>query len=230
MQHVDTIHNPYWEELQGNLAGVVDGLFAGNYSIWEQRKKYYSHYCWAVPDPETLAFTLKWLSPSAIEIGAGTGYWANQLATMGLDILAFDAYPPDKIHNHYHHSIGDESGLWTVFYPVQEGNATTLKEYPDRTLFLCWPPYDNAMAHECLSNYPGQKVIYIGEGDGGCTGDEAFHKLLDDEWHLVAEHIGIQWDGIHDRVYVYERGAGEEYEGEASMSTRPPKARQFYRQ
>lgn len=226
-QNVETIANPYWEEIQSNLVGVVHGLLSGNRSRWTQRRDYCRDYTWAIPDPETLAFVFKWLGPQAIEMGAGTGYWASLLAAMGLDILAFDACPPDKIANYYHHPENDETGLWTVFYPVEVGDPTTLKDHPDRTLFLCWPPYDKPMGYECLQNYPGQRIVYIGEGDGGCTGDDEFFTLLERDWHPIAEHAGIQWDGIHDTVQVYERGASEGCEVVLSMSKQPERPRHF---
>ena len=41
--------------------------------------------------------------------------------------------------------------------------------------------------------------------DGGCTGDEDFHTLLDEEWTEIACHRPIQWWGIHDDITVFER-------------------------
>ena len=43
------------------------------------------------------------------------------------------------------------------------------------------------------------------EGYGGCTADDSFHQLLDDEWDEDQEVDLPQWDGIHDRLTVYRR-------------------------
>lgn len=40
---------------------------------------------------------------------------------------------------------------------------------------------------------------------GGCTADDEFHDALEQEWEEVASHRLIQWEYIHDWVYVYER-------------------------
>jgi hypothetical protein len=48
-------------------------------------------------------------------------------------------------------------------------------------------------------------VVYIGEHWWGCTATDAFHRLLDNEWEKINEIAIPQWDGIHDRVFVYKR-------------------------
>ena len=48
------------------------------------------------------------------------------------------------------------------------------------------------MAARCLEHYTGQRLIYIGEGDGGCTADDQFHQMLEEHWEEVENHRGIQ--------------------------------------
>ena len=79
------------------------------------------------------------------------------------------------------------------------------RHFPERTLFLCWPPYRGAMASKSLEFYAGKTVIYVGEGHGGCTGDDKFHRMLECGWEEVEEVEIPQWDGIHDRMWVYRR-------------------------
>ena len=41
----------------------------------------------------------------------------------------------------------------------------------ERTLVLCWPPYDDdAASYAVLRAYRGDTLIYIGEPDEGATG------------------------------------------------------------
>ena len=55
---------------------------------------------------------------------------------------------------------------------------------------------------------PNCKLIYIGEGYGGCTADDDFHNnvhmVKDPDALLAIEHINMnlfkQFDGIHDEV------------------------------
>lgn len=55
--------------------------------------------------------------------------------------------------------------------------------------------------------YEDGSSCYIGEGPGGCCGDDRLFELLDQQWAKVAEHRPVQWFGIHDYVTVYDRRA-----------------------
>jgi hypothetical protein len=101
----------------------------------------------AVPDPETIAFVACRLSPRAVEVGAGKGYWVWLMVQLGIDILASDIEPPDCSTTNSHHSpydveIGTFLGeLRDTFVPVQVGGPEVLADPAERTLLLCWPPY-----------------------------------------------------------------------------------------
>jgi hypothetical protein len=145
--------------------GRTQGAAAGALALSQQ-------YSYVFPEPGALAL-LATLGP-IIEIGAGTGYWAAKLKSMGVDIVAFDQAPPDTdLVNRYH----AKTATWTEVAP---GDLTLLPAYPDRALFLCWPPLFSALG-ECLSFYPGDTVAYIGD-DGHRTApiaglNEAFTKV-----------------------------------------------------
>ena len=48
-------------------------------------------------------------------------------------------------------------------------------------------------------------VAYVGEGECGCTADGTFHNLLSQDFTL-SDKIDIpRWEGVHDRLYIYER-------------------------
>jgi hypothetical protein len=223
--------NPYWEEAAALLLTLnkprevrfsldlefgEDELVRRPMFLMFAREKRYElcwRYCWAVPDPDTLDVVAKWLGPKAIEIGAGTGYWAWQLSERGVDIVAYDAKPPDRVTTNYWCSprtgrYGELVGeLREVFFPLQKGGPSMLarQAHADRTLFLCWPPYNEDMASLCLEHYQGERLVYLGESAGGCTGDAQFFEALERDWALVETHRPMQWDGIHDWVQVYER-------------------------
>ena len=121
-----------------------------------------------------------------IEVGAGTGALANRLAHYGADIFATDSH-----HNHYDFIVSDH-------YYVEKMNASkAVKNYPDRTVIMSWPTLESRWAFYALEVMsPGQKLIHIGEGRGGCTADNAFHNKLRKEFTEV-DH------GIHDNCDVY---------------------------
>lgn len=171
---------------------------------WDMSSKSYGlrgrlveQYAWAIPTPKALELVASH-SP-LVEIGAGTGYWAALLGDMGADIVAYDIAPPDRMTNTYRHK--------RTYTNVLEGNHKVLKRHPDRALFLCWPPYSDPMATECLRAYQGSTLVYIGEGWGGCNGDRDFWKLIHEEWDDITAVDIPQFSGLHDGLTVYQRTA-----------------------
>ena len=157
-------------------------------------RDYLRHYfSYAIPSEDALIAISK-LSP-IIEIGAGSGYWAELLRTKGATVEAYD------------------NGSWQTawkrsFGVVKNGGPEKVLEYPSHNLFLCWPPYDDKMAAEATINFlsgTGEFLIYIGEGDGGCTGDESFHELLRTKFSEVSRITIPQWSYIHDYLTIYKK-------------------------
>lgn len=158
------------------------------------RQRYTYKYAWAIPRKAALEAIAKH-SP-IVEVGAGSGYWAKLLNDLGADIVAYDSDP-----NTYHSSGGKLHFNW---FEVRQGNETVAKDHSDRALLLCWPPYGAKMATNCLKNYKGDTVLFIGEWDG-CTGDASFFKLLEKNFSRE-EVIDLPvWLGLHDALYVFRR-------------------------
>jgi hypothetical protein len=154
-------------------------------------------YAWAVPCEETLA-VLTAHAP-IIEIGAGTGYWAKILRDRNVDVAAYDINPPEKgkKDNDFH----ADTLCWTT---VAQGGPEAVEQHPNSTLFLCWP-YMDSTAYNCLKRYQGATVVYIGEGEGGCTASDSFFHLLDKQWEEVQSITCPQWYGVHDWLTVHRR-------------------------
>ncbi len=112
-------------------------------------------YAYVFPCDTTLAM-LASLGP-LVEIGAGTGYWAHRLRSIGADIVAYDQAPVDgERANRYHL----RTKPWTH---VAQGDQAVLSGHADRALFLCWPPLYSSLG-DCLTHYSGDTVAYIGDG------------------------------------------------------------------
>ena len=142
-------------------------------------------YAYVFPGDSTLAM-LAALGP-LVEIGAGTGYWACRLRSIGVDIVAFDQAPVDGERANRYHS---PTRPWTH---VEQGDQTVLSGYADRGLFLCWPPLFSSLG-DCLTYYRGDTVAYIGDGgyrtarlDGV---HEAFTKVATDPVRALDPHPG----------------------------------------
>lgn len=159
------------------------------------REPFAMRYSWAIPNPAALDCLVKH-SP-IVEIGAGTGYWASLATRAGADVIAFDRALPGP-ENRFHPTAS------SLCFDVKPGGPEDAARFPERTLFLCWPPQDNDMAYEALECYRGNTLLFAGEHDG-CTGSAAFFDLLAKEWES-AETVGLpQWDGSHDNLTVYHR-------------------------
>lgn len=185
--------NPYLEHfraVEGDKGRWSDtGLFQDN------RSQAVGRYAWAVPNQEAIQAIAQ--HGPIVEIGAGSGYWACLLSKAGVDVVAYDLHPPSTGENHYDHK--------TEWFPVQEGGPEVAARYSDRSLLLCWPPYKSPMSYDCLKNYLGRTVIYIGETPGGCTGSQEFHDLLAEEFEEVREVRLPCWNGIHDSLTIHKR-------------------------
>jgi hypothetical protein len=113
------------------------------------------HYAYVFPSDSTLTI-LAGLGP-LVEMGAGTGYWAHRLRSLGVDVVAFDQAPVDgERTNRYHPGTRP----WAH---VEQGDQTVLPGYADRCLFLCWPPLFSSLG-DCLTYYCGDTIAYIGDG------------------------------------------------------------------
>lgn len=163
---------------------------------------------WAVPDDRALTAIAEHSPNGVVEIGAGAGYWAGLLRQMGVDVIAYDPAPFDSVWHDGPHS------------EVLLGDHTAVIGHSDRTLLTIWPEYEAAWSHQMVELFEGEKIIFVGEGYGGCTGDDEFHRLLgqctcyEDECECGSTKspfreiatVGVpQWAGIHDYLFVYQR-------------------------
>ena len=131
-----------------------------------------------------------------IEVGAGSGYWAYELQSDGIDIIATDSTPVDR--NWY--------GFKKQWVQIDVIDAVTaVKSHPARTLLMVWPCYKKPWACDALHAYKGNTFIYCGEQYGGCTADSSFHVLLEQEWAQTKTLPLLSWSGIYDQLIIYTR-------------------------
>jgi uncharacterized UPF0146 family protein len=166
-------------------------------SDFKKRDKYVNTIAWAIPDDNAIAQIASFVKEETIlEIGAGLGYWAKLLQDKGVKIIPTDSKEMDWKHNQ----------LPAYTDVICLSHKQVLKKYSDASvLFLYWPPYDSPMATESLSAFKGDKLIYIGEGEGGCNGDDRFFDMLSEYWLEKKVVVIPQWWGIHDRLFLYCR-------------------------
>jgi hypothetical protein len=201
--------NPYWDivgpsvsEHEGRRV-VNGGNPDGSARLAYAQMLLQAVYAYAIPSPETM----EWIAAFSggqrvVELGAGRGYWAAQMADSDIEIEAYDFEPPDKVENASFPRAGELADVW---HPVGdlgefEGNVAARSDY---VLFLCWPPgWGNTMASEALTAFEkvgGERLIFIGQPKGGMTGDDAFFEMLSAGWKLESEDARfVSWWNLAD--------------------------------
>lgn len=167
---------------------------------WSKRDFFVKNYAWGAPDEESLKEIKEFVKGDKIlEIGSGLGLWARLLQDIGVRITPTN---PARKDDHY---LNLEKGPFTKIHAMghKEALETYGREYD--VLMLCWPPYSEYMAYEALSGFNGDKLIYVGESDGGCNATDAFFTLLSNKWEEVKCIDIPQWFGLHDYLFMYER-------------------------
>lgn len=164
--------------------GKVEDIIARAYA----RDQWTKQYAWAVPSMEAIRAIGQYLNEGIYEIGAGSGYWARMI-TRKWDDPRYIAYDNWSSHAFTHR-----------YYNVQD---TPLDSCTN--LFTCWPSYEGEWAARALKDYRPQRVIYIGEGHGGCTADDEFHEILERDFEEKQSLHIPQYEGLHDRLEIWER-------------------------
>lgn len=149
---------------------------------------------WAVPSQPVITQLCKWIGENnVLEVGCGKGLWTYLLRLEGVNVTVTDTKSQEA-----------ETGFVDDIEECEAKDAT--ERHPEcNVLFLCWPPYDRAMAAEALESFKGDRVIYIGEGNGGCTADDSFHAMLEEQFEDDDVIEIPQWWGIHDCCMLYKR-------------------------
>ena len=90
---------------------------------------------------------------------------------------------------------------------AKKDSIKAVKEHQEVDLFiLSWPYMDNMAANIFKAMKPNQRLLYIGEGWGGCTADDEFFKLTEEQEEETDLHKNfISFWGVHDCPSVYKK-------------------------
>lgn len=201
--------NPYWDIVEpfvrahDGRRAVNGGRPDGSARMAYGQKLLQAIYAYAIPSPETM----EWMSGfcagrPVLELGAGRGYWAAQLARSGLKIEAYDSMPPGKVENVSFPSAAGQVDAWHHVGDISEFENNAV-DRSDSVLLLCWPPgWGDTMASEALAAFEklgGQRMVYIGQQRGGMTGNDAFFEALSTGWKRASEDAQyVSWWNLAD--------------------------------
>lgn len=167
-----------------------------NAAIHGQRWDRVKEFAWTITAPHTVDFVSEHSTRHIHDPLAGTGYWAYLLRQKGHKVTAADIAPGN---NHW------ASKLWCDDIQTRDARASSYQAGPNATLLLAWPPYESPIGYQAVRAFRGDRIIYIGEGCGGCCGNYAMFDELERSWREVDWHKPPQWEGIRDYVTVYKR-------------------------
>ncbi|MFI1913632.1 hypothetical protein [Nocardia sp. NPDC020380] len=201
--------NPYWDIVgpavfeQEGCRVVNGGRVKGSARLGFAQTILQAAYAYAIPSPETLGWVSGFCAGRPlVELGAGRGYWAAQLARAGVRVDAYDFEPPDAAENV---SFPSAQGQPDVWYPVGDVARFTERSHAgaDYVLMLCWPPgWGNTMASDSLAEFAragGERLVFIGEPKGGKTGNDAFFDALAAGWEPAAQDARyVSWWNLSD--------------------------------
>lgn len=208
--------NPYWDIVAPSVSEqdgrrVADGgRRQGSARLGFAQTILQAVYAYAIPSPETIKWMREFCGDrGVVELGAGRGYWAAQLAAAGLEVDAYDSEPPDATENVSFPGASGQRDTWHRVGDL-ESFAERVEQRSDHVLFLCWPPgWGNTMASTALAEFShagGQRLVYVGEPKGGKTGDDAFFDGLASDWKLESEDPQyVSWWNLSDAAQGWVR-------------------------
>lgn len=192
------------------------------HKLWNDTARDWICHIFAYAVPNDLAINkIREIQCNIIEIGAGTGYWGSLIPSSSFEkqIYLYDSHPlqispqPEESkqakransgHNEYH-------GKTLAFTVISKGGFTDLKiistQDGEYALFLCYPPPGCSMALDCLQNFKGDYIIYVGEWQGD-TATYEFEKALVSSFSLV-NTIGLpNWFNTCYTFSLWKRKSG----------------------
>ncbi|KAJ3033272.1 hypothetical protein HDV00_006535 [Rhizophlyctis rosea] len=170
-------------------------------------------FSWSIPTLPVLNALMAACPNGILDVGAGTGYWSHLLSVCGADVVAIDNYSESKIidEDAWRKSIisgkNEASEPKPQYYHVQNADGNTYistGQAGKRALCFSWPRHTFG-AEAGFPGYEGDVVVYIGEGEDGCTADIPTALLDTEEWYTEEDYDVPHWDGISDYCAILRR-------------------------
>ncbi|ADD40677.1 hypothetical protein [Stackebrandtia nassauensis] len=209
-----TTQNPYWEIVAPAVSDVGErrvidgGNPKGSPRLAFAQTVLQDAYAFAILAPETVQWVSEVCgSQTIVELGAGRGYWAKHLRQSGVTIDAYDIKPPTSDQSETYAAPGVLPGTWADVDVLEKLEPDELGA---RTLLLCWPPgWGDTMASEALKTFEdagGEQLIYVGEPQGGKTGDDLFFDGLAARWRMESKDPNfVSWWNNTDGAQAWTR-------------------------
>ena len=182
------------------------------------RMEYTMSISWMIFDRRTINWIVSFLKRYSIsevfEIGGGNGLSSalmNHRETQ--EKHSFSWFATDLMVSH-------GSSPENQYIEVEELDASqAVSKYGPTSQMMTsiWPSYKELWAGDAIKQFRllpcnnERFVLYGGEYEGGCTGDDAMFKEFDNHWTIVGKFYCPQWWGLHDYLTLYICNPSESY-------------------
>lgn len=189
----------YWDDFfkrggwySENLSDFMKG--------WNKRERHIPIRGFVILTKETLAALTDILTGhNTLDLGAGTGYMMYHLRKNNICV----------------DGVVDKKGRYKfkrnhMTKRIITANYLELDISKYDAFIFSWPDYQSDAPKKFLDRMKsGDKLVYQGEGEGGCCADYDFFETLDSDFvelhgetYALNKHH-VQFEGIHDRWSVY---------------------------
>ena len=171
-----------------------------NINKWSLRDKFIKQMGFSLISLDWIIPLSKWIgSRKCLEVMSGTGSLSFALKQQGVDIKATDDFSWKS-----EHSWNIDNNYWTDIENIDAIDAVKKYGKDINVIIMSWPYMDDN-AYKVLQAMREVnsfcKMIFIGEGYGGCTASDEFFDIIveiEDETFSEAIKEYKQWWGIHD--------------------------------
>lgn len=132
-----------------------------------------------------------------MDVGCGTGWFAYWLRKYGVTVTE----AVDNFSWKYHR------GKRLDFVKKMDGTKAIQTLPKTDMIILSWPNYDSNFA-TLVWNFlnKGQYLLFIGEWEGGCTGNDSFFQAMDKEGKFIQSIANYNaFFGLHDRAMIIKK-------------------------
>lgn len=161
---------------------------------WNNRGMYaFVSWKWVIP-------FVKWINGrKCLEVMAGAGWLSLALRQKGVDVIATDNMSWHKLKR------------WKNVTPVEPLSAKkAIEKYGAEIdiMIIGWPYMDDHAYYALKLLHklnPNANVVYIGEGDGGCTASPKFFKHFREEEDQEFDQVAKEYErfyGMHDYMFL----------------------------
>ena len=197
----------------GPRSGEGDFLSIEHCLLWDRLDAFRKIFGYSIPSWGSLRKIKRFVGDDKVlSIMDGLGLWSALMKKVGLDVTSTDIKKTGR-----HYTVEQFTRTWIEIQAMD--CLTAVDSFADcNVLFMSWAPLNDTAAN-AVRRFRGNKIIYIGEGMNGCTGNDELHQMLEAQWENVKwsyrgkcqfideiSYIDIpNWYGIHDVIFCYTR-------------------------